>query len=73
MDLVMEEIILTCLVLAGSVQIRDDVTLVCAPPTEEVVKERTENSDRERHPHQFPPPVSYPRHFEHSDGERGTR
>lgn len=37
---VMEEIILTCLVLVGSVQISDDVTLVCAPSIEVVEAER---------------------------------
>ena len=36
MSLIMEEIILACLVLTGSVQISDHVTLVCDRPTERV-------------------------------------
>ena len=61
----MEEIILTCLVLTGSVQISDNVTLVCAPPTEFVEEDREsgregEQSDsgesRPRLPERFIPP-----------------
>lgn len=33
---VMEEIILTCLILTGSVQISDNVTVVCTSPSEQI-------------------------------------
>ena len=42
---VMEEIILTCLVLTGTVQISDNVTLVCQPTTELLEDASSEQED----------------------------
>lgn len=51
---VIEEIVLACLVLTGSVQISDNVTLVCVPPTEEVVEEEREPERQEARPYTPP-------------------